>query len=147
MAFLATLASDYRKQPAVRIMPDHRKALVQGFQVAMVDFLNSLLITDFIESIRPPLSGIPLDLVNDNVLYHSHATTIPTCEIRASKNAERTFPRWSRNVAKGRIAPLQRPPRERPEFGRKPSFHCEPEAGFTALSSRLTANWLIEAVR
>jgi hypothetical protein len=29
MAFLATLASDYRKQPAVRIMPDHRKALAR----------------------------------------------------------------------------------------------------------------------
>lgn len=58
MAFLATLASDYRKQPTVRIMPDHRKALVQGFQVAMVGFLDLLLITYFIRIELSPV--VPL---------------------------------------------------------------------------------------
>src|SRR5438270_10944431 len=33
-------------------------------------------------------------------------------------------------------ARLQGSPREGPESGRKPSFHCEPEVGFTALTGR-----------
>jgi hypothetical protein len=37
------------------------------------------------------------------------------------------------NVAKGRKARLEGPPRERPESAPKPSFHCDREIGFTAL--------------
>jgi len=36
------------------------------------------------------------------------------------------------DVAEGRRARLRGWPREGPEFGRKPAFHCEPEIGFAA---------------
>jgi hypothetical protein len=61
-------------------------------------------------------------LVNDNVVYHSHATAVPLCEISAGKNAERTFARWSRNVAKGRISLFSGRALERPESSRKRTF-------------------------
>jgi hypothetical protein len=43
-----------------------------------------------------------------------------------------SFPRRPRNASNGRKARLQGSPREGPESGREPSFHCERDIAFTA---------------
>jgi hypothetical protein len=52
--------------------------------------------------------------------------------VTARIDVERSYQTVALDAAVGRIAPLQRPPREGPESVPNPPFHCERRVRFTA---------------